>query len=111
VEHSEAGVEMAACYEAEAATCSRIGIEDSRWWQHRRQVAAATAGRCLGREHLGGNEKLLSVARESARPEILDHGPNVRHRPWYERLPFPSMGDICTRAASLISLQRATHLE
>jgi hypothetical protein len=43
-------------------------------------VATLTAGgsgngRTMSRARaLGGNKKLLSVARESTRPEILDHG-------------------------------------
>jgi hypothetical protein len=46
---------------------------------------------------LGGNEKLLSVARESVGPEIVGRGDLMR--------------DACTRGTSLISLQRVTCLE
>jgi hypothetical protein len=41
---------------------------------------------------LGGNEKLLSVSRESAWPKILGHGDLMRGVPLVRASPFSSYG-------------------
>jgi hypothetical protein len=41
---------------------------------------------------LGGNKKLLSVARESAGPKILGHGNIIRDMPLVQSSPFSSYG-------------------
>jgi hypothetical protein len=84
---SEAGVEVVARSEAgdEAAACSRVGIKDGRRWRH---------GSVRGDQMVSAwrFENLLSVARESAGPEILGHGHPMRGSPVLRMSPFSSDG-------------------
>jgi hypothetical protein len=82
---SEAGVEVVARSEAgdKAAVCSRVGIKDGRRWRR---------GGVWGDQMVSAwrFENLLSVARDSARPEILGHGHPMRCCPVLRMSPFSS---------------------
>jgi hypothetical protein len=66
-----------------------------RGWQAVAAPMVHSGGRTVSRARtVGGNKKLLSVARESVGPEILGHVDIMRDAPLVQASPFSSYG-IC----------------